>query len=113
MPLRIPLDNGPPNVLPFFDVQVDIDGGTYTLQLRWNVRLAAWFLTVLDEEGATVLIGDSALRVGGPVKPYFTGRIPAGAFVPVDTSGGQVDPGYSDLGVRVQLDYFTATELGL
>lgn len=99
--------------LPFFDLQAVLDGVTYTLQFRWNVRLGAWFVTVLDGEGATVIVGDTALRVAFPLNAYFTGRQPPGAFVLMDTAGAGVDPGLVDLGQRFKLVYFTAAALGL
>lgn len=107
MPLVIPLPSGLPN----FDVQADLDGTTYTLALRWNVRLGAWFLRVLDAQGVVVLLGDQRLVADFPLAAYVTGRSPPGFLAAVDTSGAGMDPGFDDLGSRVILRYTTAAEL--
>lgn len=100
--------------LPFYDQQVVLEGVTYTLQFRWNVRLGAWFLTVLNSEGATVIHGDAKLVVNWPINAYVVNRQPPGALVAVDTSSeGREIEAMEDLGSRVQLVYFTTEELGL
>lgn len=99
--------------LPFFDVKADLDDVTYTLQFRWNVRAAGWFLDVLDEQGETILAAGVRVVVDFPLLAHITGRSPPGALAFVDTGGKGEDPGLTDLGVRVALLYFSATELGL
>lgn len=100
---------------PFFDLQVVLDGETYTLEFRWNVRLAAWFMTVYDSEGETALIPDQRLVVDYPLGTFISSRKPTGVFVALDTHGvfgeGE-DPDFDDLGNRVQLLYVSASELG-
>lgn len=97
--------------LPFFDVQVPLDGVTYTLEFRWNVRAAAWFMTVLDEQAETVLMAGLKLVLGAFIGLEQTGRQPPGVFLMLDTSGTNVDPGVDDLGDRVRLEYLTAADL--
>lgn len=109
MPIVIPLR---PN-LPSYDEQIQLDGVLYTLQVKWNVRYSTWFLTVLDGNADTVLVGGKAIRANFPLAPYTTARQPPGAQVPVDTSQQGLDPVLTDLGTRVHLLYFTAAELGL
>lgn len=109
MSLTIPIVPGD----AFFDLQAVLDGVTYTLQFRWNVRLEAWFMDILDEQGVTMLLAGLRLVANWPLGAYNTGRQPPGAFVAFDTSGEGLDPGLDDLGDRVQLKYFTAEDLGL
>lgn len=109
MPQMIPLQTG----LPFFDFQATLDGATYTLQMRWNVRASAWFYTILDETGSNVILAGQRVVVSWPIGAYFTGRQPPGAFLFIDSSGADEDPGLDDLEVRVRLSYWTAAELGL
>ena len=99
--------------LTFFDVTAVLDGATYTLQFRWNVRLGAWFMQVRDDQDENVLVGDVRMVADYPLAGYQIGRQPAGVFVAVDTSGQGIDPGLTDLGNRVQLQYLTAAALGL
>lgn len=105
----IPLDP----TLRYFDFQAPLDGVTYTIELRWNQRIAAWFIRVLDEQGDGVLMGDTKVVANWPIAAYFTGRQPPGAFVFVDSTGAGIDPGLNDLGARVIMTYNDAAELGL
>lgn len=111
--IEIPLSEGAP--LPFFDVQAVLDGVTYTLQIRWNVRASSWYMDVLDEAGGTVVAGGAGHRLvaNWPLGAYRTGRQPPGAFLCEDTSGQDLDPALADLGTRCRLLYFTASELGV
>lgn len=98
---------------PFFSIVVTLDAVSYTLQFRWNVRAAAWFVTVLDAVGVNVLLGDTRVVANFPLALYVTGRAPSGLLMAVDTSGQGLDPGLTDLGDRIDLQYFSKAELGL
>lgn len=97
--------------LPYFELQVTLDGVTYTLEMRWNVRGLAFFLNVWDEQGQTLYLAGVRLVANYPLGNWITGRQPPGALIIVDTSGLGVSPGLGDLGVRHQLYYATAAEL--
>lgn len=107
--LEIPLSEGAP--LPFFDFQTSLDGANYTLQFRWNVRAASWYLDVLDEQAQVVQLAGLRLAANWPLALYNTGRSPPGAFSLVDSAGDGADPDIASLGVRHKLLYFTAAEL--
>lgn len=113
MPLTIdiPLSEGAP--LPNFDMQAALEGVTYTLSFRWNVRWNAWYLDVLDEAGDNYIVAGIKLVADWPLSTYTVDRQPPGAFITVDSTGQGVDAALTDLGVRVSLLYFTAAELGL
>jgi len=96
---------------PFFDLQVTLDDATYTLEFRWNVRLGAWFMSILDEQGTTQIMSGIRLVANWLLSPYTIGNLPPGAFVAWDTSGQGLDPGLGDLGSRVKLIYITQAEL--
>ncbi len=95
----------------FFNIQAPLDGVTYTLQFRWNVRLSSWFMDVLDEQGINVLLAGLRLVINWPLALYQTGRTPPGDFLVFDTSGVGIDPGLNDLGDRCRLWYFSQGEL--
>jgi hypothetical protein len=99
--------------LPYFDLEVELDGVTYGLELRWNTRAEGWFLTIFNPETEEVIRAGIRVVCDFPLRSYEADRLPPGALVAVDTSGEATDPGYGDLGDRVQLLYFTAAELGL
>jgi hypothetical protein len=94
-----------------FDIQVTLEEVTYTLEFRWNVRLGAWFMNILDAEGVTMLRAGTRVVVNWPLNAYGANRQPPGALVAVDTTQRGEDPGLDDLGERVQLIYVTTDEL--
>lgn len=113
MSVTIPIESGD----AFFDLQATLDEVTYTLQFRWNVRLEAWFMDVLDSTGQTTYQSGLRLVANWPLNAYSTGRNPPGIFVAADSSSAVVgtgtDPGFDDLGDRVQLVYYTKADLGI
>lgn len=109
--VNIPLVDGAP--LPFFDMQLALEGVTYTLQFRWNVRLEAWFLDVLDEAASEYLIAGLRLVVNWPLTAYRDTTVPPGQFLVLDSTGSDTDPALNDLGTRVKILYLMSTELGL
>jgi uncharacterized protein DUF6983 len=109
--IDIPLSEGAP--LPFFDMQTSLESVTYTLQFKWNVRAASWYLDVLDEAGVTYLTAGLKLVADWPLGAYRANRQPPGAFAIVDSGGEDADPDDLSLGVRHKLVYFTSAELGL
>jgi hypothetical protein len=97
----------------YYDLQVTLEDVTYTLEFRWNVRLEAWFMHILDAEGVNLIRAGLRLVVGWPLNAYAAARTPPGAFLLVDTTGADEEAGLEDLGERHQLVYFSSTELGL
>lgn len=98
----------------FFDLQASLDGVTYSIEFRWNVRLGAWFMTVFDAEGITPLIVGIRLVVDYPLAQNLVDRTPPGYFLAVDTGASEgfgQDPGFDDLGSRVQLWYVPEAEI--
>lgn len=98
----------------YFDLQATLDGVTYTLEFRWNVRLGAWFMNVLDAEGVEPRLIGVRLVADYPLAQNIVDRDPPGYFLAVDTgaaAGFGVDPGFDDLGSRVQLVYVPEAEI--
>jgi hypothetical protein len=108
MALQIPLRSD----LPHYDMQVVLEGVTYTLEFRWNARDAAWYMNLMTEAGVAIWMSIKivvdlplAFRCKNPLKP-------PGKFIAFDTTGAKADPGEADLGNRVQLLYFEKSEIG-
>lgn len=97
-----------------FDQQAVLDGVTYTLEFRWNVRLGAWFMNVFDAEGITPQLVGVRLVADYPLAQHLVDRTPPGYFLALDTGaadGNGTDPGFDDLGGRVQLWYVPEDEI--
>jgi hypothetical protein len=98
----------------FFDLQATLDGVTYTLEFRWNVRLGAWFMNVLDAEGVNPCLLGVRVVVDYPLAQHLVDRSPPGYLLALDTGAAEgegQDPGFDDLGNRVQLWYIPEAEL--
>lgn len=110
MSIEIPIEPGD----TLLDLQTPpLEGVVYTLEIRWNIRIGAYFMKVYDQEGVTLLAAGLKLVANWPLGAYGAGRQPPGAFVAIDTSGRGLDPGLDELGDRVKLVYFTKSDLGL
>lgn len=106
-----------PTQLPFipsefhYRVNSVVDGTEYIFDVRWNARDGAWYMDLLDVEedpirtGMKIVLGSLiGARSADP-------RYPLGAFVASDLANSGIDAGFDDLGVRVVVFFYTATEL--
>ena len=96
--------------VPHYDFEIDLDGATYPLELRWNDRAGAWLLDVRDVLGEILLSGRRVsvdLPLLGRIRDP---RLPAGELVAVDTSGRATGPAVNELGGRVRLLYYGADD---
>lgn len=74
-----------------------LDGASYVLRIRWNVR-AGWTIALADEAGDPIfdtrgfVVGLDFLE-----DVRFDPRTPPGSLSLVDLTGGETDPGYLDI----------------
>lgn len=107
MPYQLPLIPSNPN----YRVGSQLGERQYLLDIRWNTRDEAWYLTVLSEEGDVIRSGLKLVLgalVGVRVRdPDF----PDGVFVVSDLSNTGLDAGLDDMGARVAVHFYTRAEL--
>lgn len=105
--LELPLSPGTPS----YSEQVTLDGALYTLRIRWNTRMSAWFLEIYDT-AEVLLVPPRRCVVGAPLLDAFRYRAgsPPGNAIVFDTTQRQVDPGLDDFGTRVLLLYREAVD---
>jgi hypothetical protein len=96
---------------PHFTVQLELEGVTYGLELRWNTVDEAWYLSVLNGEGVLIIAGRKVVIDFPLLSRFADARLPPGEFFAVDTSGNHEDATFEDFGTRVKLLYFESTEL--
>lgn len=102
---EIPLRND----LPHFSLRVQLDASVYGMEFVWNFRANAWFFSLFDAAGEPIFEGQR-LVVDFPLGSRLKdARLPKGILVVTDTTGKQQDPGFEDLGSRVQLSYTPLT----
>ncbi len=100
---------------PNFEIQALADSVIYTLELRWNVRAAAWFLNLWDADGTVLIQAGQRIVVDFPLftwSRHAVVALPPGTFSLVDTTGKRLDPDFASLGTTCQLLYTPVAELG-
>lgn len=95
-----------------YSFKVSLDAVNYTFEMEWNDRAGAWFITLLDGQG-DILVSSVRVVVGFPLLSKYVSLsgMPQGLLEAVDTSETETDPGYADLGERVELTYTPLDEL--
>lgn len=97
--------------LPHYDFTIDLDGVTFGFEFRWNDRDGAWYFSIADVNGSPLLSGRRVV-LGIPLLSRFRDpRLPAGELTAIDTLGTDAPPGITELGARVRLLYFPASEI--
>ena len=95
--------------IPFYSFKVELEGAVYRLEVRWNRRDTAWYLSLYDALDAIVVAGRKVV-LGAPLLGRLVDpRLPPGMLLAMDTSGQNLDAGETDLGDRVQLVYVEST----
>lgn len=90
-----------------------LDGTDFLLTFDWNQRAGLWMLSVADSDGAPIRSGVMLVTDAVVLRGVTDPRRPAGELIVVDGAAlGDLDPGFADLGVRFQLLYLDAAELG-
>lgn len=99
--IEIPIDAG----LYAWSQEVQLDGAQYTIAFRWNVRAQAWYWSLYDADGVSIVEG-RRLVVNWPlIRNVSLTNAPPGQFYAFNTSSPGADPGLKDLGTSVRLLY--------
>lgn len=89
----------------------DLRDTTYLVRVRWNARDGAWYLDLLEADGAPIVLGVKvvlgACLAHHVVHPLFQ----EGVLVARDTSHKGAPPNIDDFGSRVQLVYLTRDDM--
>ncbi len=107
---RIPIERTTEDA-SFFDLQVQLDGVTYTLEFRWNVRCESWFMAIWDADHSFCYQAGLRLVSNWPLELHAADPVPNGNFFIIDTANDASmaeDPGFDDLGNRHVLFYESA-----
>ncbi len=97
-----------------FSQRATLDGVSYTLDLNWNDRAGAWYLSILDSAGAPLLLSRKLATHAPILKKYKSiAGLPPGELLAVDPSKSIAYAGYDELGPGrgVSLLYYDADEL--
>lgn len=114
MPILIPIDRTADDD-SHFDLQVVLEETTYTLEFLWNERMQSWFMNIWDADEVINYAAGIRLVADYLLRQYTVDRTPPGDLALIDTATDDdlgIDPGFDDLGIRHQLYYYTAEEIG-
>ena len=94
-----------------YSIEVELDKVFFKLDFEWVERSGHWYFSVSDATGKALVSGQRVV-VGTPLLARFRNQaMPAGMLIAVDTSSGNVDPGFADLGDRVKLFYLEVADI--
>ena len=93
---------------PDVEYSMELEGSTYRLRFRWHERTKAWHLDLADVDGGPIAEGLRLVLLQPLLGGLHHDARPPGDFLCDDATGLDKDPGYEDLGTRVQLLYVEA-----
>lgn len=107
MPQILPLQ--PSN--PHYRFGTTLAEEPYLIDIRWNGREGAWYMDILSEDEDRIASG-LKLVLGGPIGDLSPSNdFPAGHFYLFDASRTGTEATFEDLGVRVNLYFYTEQDL--
>lgn len=113
-PLYIPIDPVDP-LVDDFSLDCSLDGGNFRIELSWSPRSESWFISVYailtDQVDPVPVLQGSRLSIWWPVLAGIPGtNRPPGELVALDLTNIGTDAAHNELGGRVQLAYYPASE---
>jgi hypothetical protein len=88
-----------------------LEGRDYLLTFEWLQRGGHWLLSIADQDGVPIASGLWLLTNWPLLRGVRDPRRPPGELMVQDTLSRAEDPGFTDLGERFALAYYTADEL--
>lgn len=107
MPVELPLIP----TEPFYTFGVDLENSTYFIEMRWNGRDGAWYMSVMKEDETPIRMGIKVVLGTFLGRRSVNPKFPPGILVAVDLTGEGRDATLDDLGTRVVVYYYTAEEI--
>lgn len=107
MPVVLPIVPSVPN----YRVSTTLDDVSYVLDVRWNGRAEAWYMDVRTDEGEAIRVGLKLVLGAYHGMRVTDERFPNGIFTAVDLSGEHREATLDDMGTRVVVLYYPASEI--
>ncbi len=100
-----------PNETNAYDLEMELDGITYTLAFKWNRRDESWVMSLFLPDG-TMLASNRKVVLGMPLlRGEIDARLPPGVLMAVDSTATNAEPARDEFGKRVFLAYYDADEV--
>jgi hypothetical protein len=100
----------PADGTPFIQQQVELDGKSYDLDLKYNFRSGSWVISV-SFEGDPIVSGRRLTMCMNVFLRATHSSTPPGALIPFNDLDGLTPPTLDTLGQVVQLYYWDAEEV--
>jgi len=104
---QLPISVGVPN----YSFEVELDGVEFKIDLRYNDRGSAWFMTILDTDDNVLRSGIKVVNDWPLLRLWKDSNRPEGEIVTVSQGARVSPPTLDELGVDVVLNYLDATEI--
>lgn len=98
------------NQLPWQTFRITLSGVVYTLEFRYNTRMARWLMNINDAAGNPILEGVPCLILRDMIAQYRTLAAPLGTFFCTDDTGLDQQPAEFSFGVSNTLWYEDPTQ---
>ena len=96
---------------PSFTQLVTLDNSIYLLSIAWNGRDNAWFLSIAEQDGISILDGIKIVPGYELIRRFKDTRLPPGALLSTDMTDTGDYPTRNNLGTDVKLIYMTEAEV--
>ena len=98
------------NQVPWQKFKITLSGAIYTLEFRYNTRMARWLMNVNDPSNNPILEGVPVLINRNLTGQYTTLSVPAGIFFATDDTGQGNQPTQFSFGIDHTLWYEDPTQ---
>lgn len=107
MPQQLPLIPTVPN----YRVVSTLGGTNVLLDVRWNARDAAWYLSISTEDDV-LIVANQKLVLGALIGGRATSALfPRGYLIVSDLTGAGIDAGLDELGERIRVMFYGTADL--
>lgn len=105
MSLIIPVQS-----LPAYSFEINLDETIYRMYFQWNSAYEFWTMDIQTREAENLITGIKLIINYELITRYVDPNLPAGAIIPLDTTGKLERIGRNDLGNDVKLIYIPRSE---
>lgn len=99
------------NTIPYYTQKVTLDGQTFTLEFKWNIREEFWYMNLLNDDNVAIVSGIKIVTNWPLLRRVTNEERPLGDFFAYDITDVGTEAGFEELGERVLLLYFSQAEL--
>lgn len=93
------------NDLPWYSFKITLTNVVYTLEFRYNPRMARWIMNVMDSSGNMLIAGVALLIARDLAGQFVEAGLPPGTFYALDNTGSLEQPTRYSFGVTHGLFY--------